>query len=62
MADGSARDPANIRYVIEVAYYVFAVSGAKGGRAPAETINQCHCWRIAEQHIPRQYGDRLRHW
>src|SRR5215218_486826 len=30
-----ARDPANVRYAIQAAYWVFAVSSADGGRALA---------------------------
>jgi hypothetical protein len=56
------RDPTNVRYAIQAAHWVFAVSSANGGRALAAIINQCRCWRIADQYIPRQYGDRLRQW
>jgi hypothetical protein len=57
-----ARDPANVRYAIQAAHWVFAVSGADGGRALAAILNRCRCWGIAEQYIPRQQGDGLRRW
>lgn len=57
-----ARDAANVRYAIEAAYWLFAVSGADGGPALAAILNRCKCWGVAEQCIPRQAGDWQRDW
>ncbi|HJZ56953.1 MAG TPA: hypothetical protein VKE74_18435 [Gemmataceae bacterium] len=57
-----SRDPANVRYAIEAAHRVFAVSGADGGPALAAIINQCRCWAIAEQYVPRAALDWEGSW
>jgi hypothetical protein len=56
------RDRANIRYAIEAAYWVFAVSGSDGGRVLAGMINRCCCWEIATRYISRQTGDGTSLW
>lgn len=57
-----ARDPANARYAVQAAYWVFAVSGADGGRALAALLNRYKGWAAAEQGISRQAGDWQRQW
>jgi hypothetical protein len=57
-----ARDAANARYAVQAAYWVFAVSGADGGRALAALLDRCKCWDAVEQCIPRQAGDWQRQW
>jgi hypothetical protein len=57
-----ARDPANARYAVQAAYWVFAVSGADGGPALAAILNHSRCWAVAEQSVPRQPGDWQRAW
>jgi hypothetical protein len=52
-----ARDPANARYATQAAFWVFEVSGADGGPALASILNQCRCWEVAEQYVPRQSED-----
>jgi hypothetical protein len=56
------RDSANVPYAIQAAYWVFASSSANGGRSLAAMINQCRCWRAAEEYILRQAGRGLRDW
>jgi hypothetical protein len=48
-----ARDPANARYAVQAAYWVFAVSGADGGRVLAAVLNRCGSWVVAAECIPR---------
>jgi hypothetical protein len=57
-----ARDPANVRYAIEAAQWVFTVSSADGGRALAAILDRCYCWAVAEPFIPKERGSSLRHW
>lgn len=57
-----ARDPANIRYAIEAAHWIFAVSKANGGRRLAVLINRYHCGSLSEQYIRQHPGDGLRAW
>jgi len=61
-SDLVARDPANIKYAVQAAHWVFAVSGANGGRALAAILNQYRCWRLAEQYISHQSDNGLRGW
>jgi hypothetical protein len=56
------RDPGNICYAIQAAHWVFAVSGADGGRQLAALINRGDCGRLAEEYIRRQSIDGLREW
>lgn len=56
------RDPTNVRYAIQAAYWVYAVSGADGGPALAAILNRCGCWKIAEEFIPQVSGDELQTW
>jgi hypothetical protein len=56
------RNPENVRYAIQAAYWVFAISRANGGAALAAILNRSRCWNVAEQHI-RQVGDKWqREW
>src|SRR5262249_12061788 len=54
-----SRDPANVRFAIQAAYWVFAVSGADGGPALAAILNRCRCWEVAEQYVLRRPGAAL---
>lgn len=56
------RDLANVRFAIQAAQWVFAVSGADGGRTLAALISRCGCWHAAQRHIPREMGNQLRWW
>jgi hypothetical protein len=57
-----ARDPANVRFAIEAAHWVFAVSGANGGPTLASLINKRRCWDVAQKYVSRQFDERLRGW
>jgi hypothetical protein len=56
------RDPANVRYAIQAAHWVFAVYSADGGRALAAIIDRCRCWDVAERCISQVRDDGLRGW
>jgi hypothetical protein len=57
-----SRDPANARFAIEAAHWVFEVSGANGGPTLASLINKCRCWDVAQQYVSRQSDHGLRGW
>lgn len=57
-----ARDAGNVRYAIEAAFWVFAVSGADGGAALAAILNRHHCWDAATDYVPEWTVDAFVEW
>lgn len=56
------RDRANVRFAIQAAYWVFAVSGKNCGSGLAALITRARCWKTAERYLRAETDKGLRAW
>jgi hypothetical protein len=56
------RDRANVRFAIQAAYWVFAVSGKNCAPALARLIKRGRCWNAAETYLREETDKGLRAW